>query len=144
MNKLRRLNYKNPESYAMYKQSVQQGKIVPKSVETSQIVDMLFKYDAKRKQTVLIALQNGGLVSSFQVEQNFVSKDMVVSVQEAQGNGNQSNSTGGRQSWSNSTITKKRDRLEILQSLLTKLVDEMDNRVQNGANLPFFNSAQGE
>lgn len=68
---------KSAESYQMYKDALQRGKIVPKSIEQSQIVDMLFKFDKNRNQTVLITLQNGGLISSFQVDSNFKLKDNV-------------------------------------------------------------------
>lgn len=68
IQKLRILHVKSAESYQMYKDALQRGKIVPKQVESAQIVDMLFKYDQRRNQTVLVALQNGGLISSFLVD----------------------------------------------------------------------------
>lgn len=111
---------------------------MPRLIENSQIVDMLYKYDKERKQTVLVSLHHGGLISSFQIESNFVPKSQT---QIQQKDKKPKNNTSYQ--WSNSTNTEPRQKLEVLQSLLTKIFDEMEHSSQSGdSNLPFF--SQGD
>jgi len=107
---------------------------VPRLIENSQIVDMLYKYDKERKQTVLVSLHHGGLISSFQIESNFVPKSQIQIKQKDKKPKNNTTSQ-----LSNSTNTKPRQKLEVLQSLLAKIIDEMEHSSQSGdSNLPFF------
>ena len=38
-------------------------------------MDMLYKFDEKTNTTVLVALMQGGVLSSFEIEENYVMQD---------------------------------------------------------------------
>lgn len=44
-------------------------------MDSEQIVDMLYKHDPRTNSTVLIALMHGGVLSSFEIEQDYHMQD---------------------------------------------------------------------
>ena len=44
---------------------------MPKKMESQEILDMLYKFDPKTNTTVMIALMNGGTLSSFEIDSDY-------------------------------------------------------------------------
>jgi hypothetical protein len=85
--------------------------IIPEKMESEQIIDMLYKFDPSNNSTVLVALMHGGILSSFEIEQDYYMQDTNKFKRH-------SDELIEEESPKEPKPKAKREKLEVVQSLL--------------------------
>ena len=120
-------------------------------MESQQILDILFKHDPITNTTVMICLMNGGTLSSFEIDSDYEMQDLnrttrkIKQVEEEKlleelGEGGEAGLGEGDKKLTKKKVqeNKKRDKIDIIQSLVAKLLDENDAGGQGFSDESFF------